>query len=105
MSDSQTPPSVLAQLEVIRSDVARLVAKVDEIRDLKPQVSANAAAITRLDRLMHGSDGDSGLVVNYATLSQQMKAMLWTVRAFGGASVVTLVAIFWRLLVDNGAAH
>lgn len=81
----------------LRADIGRLEVKLDDLRDLKPTVVNQGVAILALQNTIHGSDGSGGLLIGYVRIEQQMKAILWTVRTIGTATLVTLVAIFWKL--------
>ena len=90
------------EVQDIRAAIARLEAKVDDLRDLKPQVVANTSSISRVLITLHGADGRSGLLMDYGRIEQQMNAILVTVRWFGGTSVAVLAGILWKLVTQSG---
>ena len=99
----QAVADLRAQIEVVRNDVGRMVEGFQQMRvEVLPQVRTNAQAIDRLTTIIHGRDGEGGLVVSMAELKQKANAMLWTVRTIGGASFIALVGIFWKLVTTAG---
>lgn len=89
-------------LSDLREDLRRVEGKLDALLVLKATVDQHDRTLGRVGRALWGDDGRTGLLVDHATMAQQMRALLWTVRTAGGAAIVVLVGIFWRLSQSVG---
>lgn len=85
------------EMQEMRAALERLEMKVDDLRDLRSSVARNSEQIAKIQVTLHGSDGRSGLLMDYTRIEQQMGAILTTIRWFGSASVVILCGILWKL--------